>query len=82
MLAFSNVPADMLANVSAITVDYADKPTRGKIPVCPLYGLAEEAVPAKVMVTVAGAPVDNVQVKVKDGSIMLQNISGTLLFFR
>ena len=45
-------------------------------------GLAEEAVPAKVTVTVAGAPVDNIQVKVKDGTITLQNTSGTLLFFR
>ena len=82
MLAFSNVPADMLASVGAITVDYADKPTRGKIPVCPLYGLTEEAVPTKVTVTVAGAPVDNIQVKVENGTITLRNTSGTLLYFR
>ena len=82
VLAFENPAADMLADVDAITVDYADKPTRGRIPVCPLYGLTEEAVQAKVTVTVAGAPVDNIQVKVKDGTIMLQNTSGTMLIFR
>ena len=29
-----------------------------------------------------GAPADNIQVQVKDGTITLQNTSGTLLFFR
>jgi hypothetical protein len=82
VLAFENPAADMLADVDAITVDYADKPTRGRIPVCPLYGLTEEAVQAKVTVTVAGAPVDNIQVKVENGTITLRNTSGTLLFFR
>jgi HSP20 family molecular chaperone IbpA len=82
VLAFSNAAADMLANVGAITVDYADKPTRGRIPVCPLYGLTEEAAKAKISVTVAGAPVDNIQVKVENGTITLRNTSGTLLYFR
>ncbi|MBR0506200.1 MAG: autotransporter-associated beta strand repeat-containing protein, partial [Kiritimatiellae bacterium] len=82
VLAFSNAAVDMLANVGAITVDYADKPTRGRIPVCPLYGLTEEAAKAKVAVTVAGAPVDNIQVKVENGTITLRNTSGTLLYFR
>jgi HSP20 family molecular chaperone IbpA len=72
----------VLADVDAITVDDADKPTRGRIPVCPLYGLTEEAVQAKVTVTVAGAPVDNIQVKVENGYVMLRNTKGTVLFFR
>ena len=79
---WQHAAVDMLANVGAITVDYADTPTRGRIPVCPLYGLTEEAVQAKVTVTVAGAPVDNIQVKVENGTITLRNTSGTLLFFR
>jgi len=33
-------------------------------------------------VTVAGAPVDNIQVKVENGTITLRNTSGTLLYFR
>ena len=82
VLAFENPAADMLADVGAISVDYADKPTRGRIPVCPLYGLTEEAAKAKVTVTVAGAPVDNIQVKVENGVITLRNTSGTMLFFR
>ena len=82
VLAFEDPATDMLADVDAITVDYADKPTRGRIPVCPLYGLTEEAVQAKVTVTVAGAPVDNIQVKVENGTITLRNTSGTVLFFR
>ena len=82
VLAFSNVPADMLANVDAITVDYADKPTRGRIPVCPLYGLTEEAAKAKVTVTVTGEPADHVICTVENGNITLRNTSGTMLFFR
>ncbi len=82
VLAFSNVPADMLADIGAITVDYASAPTRGKIPLCPLYGLTEEAAKAKVTVTIAGEPADHVVCTVENGNITLRNTSGTLLLFR
>ena len=82
VLAFSNASVDMLANVGAITVDYADKPTRGRIPVCPLYGLTEEAAKAKISVTVAGEPADNIICTVENGNITLRNTSGTVLLFR
>ena len=82
VLSFTNVPADMLANVGAITVDYASAPTRGKIPVCPLYGLTEEAAKAKIAVTIAGEPADHVICTVENGNITLRNTRGTLLLFR
>ena len=82
VLAFENSAADMLADVGAITVDYVDKPTRGRIPVCPLYGLTEEAAKAKISVTVAGAPAEHIVCTVENGNIVLRNTSGTVLFFR
>ena len=82
VLAFENSAADMLADVGAITVDYVDKPTRGRIPVCPLYGLTEEAAKAKISVTVAGAPAEHIVCTVENGNITLRNTSGTVLFFR
>ena len=82
VLAFENPAADMLADVDAITVDYADKPTRGRIPVCPLYGLTEEAAKAKISVTVAGEPAEHIACTVENGTITLRNTSGTVLFFR
>ena len=82
VLAFSNAAVDMLANVGAITVDYTDKPTRGRIPVCPLYGLTEEAAKAKISVTVAGEPAEHIACTVENGTITLRNTSGTVLFFR
>ena len=82
VLAFENPAADMLADVDAITVDYADKPTRGRIPVCPLYGLTEEAAKAKIAVTVAGEPAEHIACTVENGTITLRNTSGTVLFFR
>ncbi|MBR1587058.1 MAG: hypothetical protein IJ658_01915, partial [Kiritimatiellae bacterium] len=82
VLAFENPAADMLADVDAIVVDYASAPTRSNIPVCPLYGLTEEAAVAKIVVTVAGEPAEHVLVKVKNGVITLQNTKGTVLLFR
>ncbi|MBR1588576.1 MAG: hypothetical protein IJ658_09660, partial [Kiritimatiellae bacterium] len=82
VLSFSDPAADMLADVGAIVVDYASAPTRGRIPVCPLYGLAEEAAKAKVSVTVAGEPADHIVCTVENGAITLRNTSGTMLFFR
>ena len=82
MLAFENPAADMLADVGAITVDYASNPTRSKVTVCPTYGLADEAAVAKVRVTVAGEPAEHVLVKVENGYVMLRNTKGTMLIFR
>ena len=82
VLAFENPAADMLADVDAIMVDYADKPTSVSIPVCPIYGLTEEEAKAKIAVTVAGAPAEHVICTVENGNITLRNTSGTVLFFR
>ena len=82
VLAFENPAPDMLADVDAIVVDYAAAPTRGRIPVCPLYGLTEEDAKAKLSVTVSGEPADHVAVKVENGVITLQNMKGTVLIFR
>ncbi|MBQ6008787.1 MAG: hypothetical protein IJL17_09610, partial [Kiritimatiellae bacterium] len=82
VLAFENPAADMLADVGAISVDYAAAPTRSRIPVCPLYGLAEEDAKAKLSVTVSGEPADHVVVKVENGVLTIRNTKGTMLLFR
>ncbi|MBQ6339249.1 MAG: hypothetical protein IJI36_08900, partial [Kiritimatiellae bacterium] len=82
VLAFEDAAPDMLADVDAIVVDYASTPTRGRIPVCQLYGLTEEAAKAKLSVTVSGAPADHVVVKVENGVLTIRNTKGTMLLFR
>ena len=82
VLAFENPAADMLADVGAISVDYAASPTRGKVIVCPTYGLSDEDAVAKVAVTVAGAPAEHVLIKVENGYVTLRNTKGTMLIFR
>lgn len=82
LLAFEAAAEDMLANVGAITVDYASAPTRGKVVVCPTYGLSDEEAVAKVSVTVAGEPAEHIACKVENGYIMLRNTKGTMLLFR
>ena len=82
VLAFENPAADMLADIGAIAVDYASAPTRGRIPVCPLYGLTEEEATAKMSVTIAGEPADHIVCTVENGTITLRNTSGTVLLFR
>ena len=63
-------------------MDYVSAPTRSRIPVCPLYGLAEETAKAKIEVTVAGEPADHVVYTVENGTIILRNTKGTVLLFR
>ena len=82
VLAFENPAADMLADVGAISVDFASSLTRSKVTVCPTYGLADEAAVAKVAVTVTGEPADHIRVKVENGYLTIRNTKGTVLLFR
>ncbi|MBR0066900.1 MAG: hypothetical protein IJQ00_04835, partial [Kiritimatiellae bacterium] len=82
MLAFENQPADYLADVDTIAIDYMAKPTRNKVKVCPAGGLTAAAAAQKVRVTVDGEPVPHFQCLVENGDLKVRFASGTVLFVR
>ena len=81
VLAFENPAQDFLANVGEITVDFTDTPTRGKIAICPLGGMTQAAVEAKLAVTVNGEPFDKFQLQIANGIVYL-NKGGTVIMVR
>ena len=81
VLAFENPAQDFLANVGEITVDFTDTPTRGKIAICPLGGMTQAAVEAKLAVTVNGEPFDKFQLLIENGTVYL-NKGGTVIMVR
>ena len=82
VLAFENPAADMLADVDAISVDFASNMTRSTVTVCPTYGLSDEDAVAKLTVSVAGEPAEHIRVKVENGYLTIRNTKGTLVIFR
>ena len=82
VLAFENPAADMLADVDAISVDFASNMTRSTVTVCPTYGLSDEDAVAKLTVSVAGEPAEHIRVKVENGYLTIRNTKGTVLTFR
>ena len=82
MLAFENQPADYLADVGAIAIDFTEKPTRSKVTVCPAGGLTAETAAQKVRVTVDGEPVDHVQCLVENGDLKIRLSRGTTIYVR
>ena len=82
MLAFENQPADYLADVGAITVDFKTKPTRNKVKVGPAGGLTAQTATQKVRVTIDGEPVPHFQCIVENGDLKVRFSSGTVLFVR
>ena len=81
MLAFTNQPADYLADIGAITIDFTAKPTRGKVTVCPAGGLTAEAAADKVSVTVDGEPM-KAKCLVEDGNLKVRLACGTFIIVR
>ena len=82
MLAFENQPADYLADVGTIAIDFAAKPTRSKVKVCPAGGLTAQTASQKVRVTVDGEPVPHFQCLVENGDLKVRFSAGTVLFVR
>ena len=82
MLAFANQPADYLADVGAITVDFTAKPTRAKVKVCPAGGLTVEAAAEKLTVTVDGEPVDRFQCVIENGDLKICLSQGFTIYVR
>ncbi len=82
MLAFTNSAADYLADVGAIAIDFAEKPTRSKVTVCPAGGLTAAAAQELMSVTVDGEPVDHVQCLVENGDLKLRFSAGTVIYVR
>ncbi|MBR4172266.1 MAG: hypothetical protein IKR48_11505, partial [Kiritimatiellae bacterium] len=81
VLAFTNPNANFLANVGEITVDFTDTPTRGKIAICPLGGMTQTAVEAKLSVTVNGDPFDKFRLQIENGTVYLSK-GGSVLMIR
>ena len=71
VLAFDNPAADFLADVGAITVDFAGKPATVRVAVCPAGGLTEAEAQDRISVTQNGEPVKNAVCRIKDGNIVL-----------
>ena len=82
MLAFANQPEDYLADVGAIAIDFAAKPTRSKVKVCPAGGLTAQTAAQKVRVTVDAEPVDHFQCVIEDGDLKVRLGSGTVIYVR
>ncbi|MBO7684689.1 MAG: hypothetical protein J6T51_08200 [Kiritimatiellae bacterium] len=72
VLAFANPAEDFLADVGAVTVDFAAKPIRGRVTVCPAGGLTSETAAAKVRVTVNGEPLPKATAFVEDGKVKVR----------
>ena len=82
MLAFANQPADYLADVGTIAIDFAAKPTRSKVKVCPAGGLTAQTAAQKVRVTVDAEPLDHFQCVIEDGYLKVRLGGGTVIFMR
>ena len=82
MLAFENQPADYLADVDTIAIDYMAKPTRNKVKVCPAGGLTAQTASQKVRVTVDGEPVPHFQCLVENGDLKVRFASGLVIYLR
>ena len=82
VLAFTNPTADYLADVGAISVDFAGKPTRSKVKVGPAGGLTAETAAQKVRVTVDGEPSVRFSCFVENGDLKIRLSHGTVLFVR
>ena len=82
VLAFNNPPADYLENVGAIAVDFAEKPGRSKVTVCPAGGLTAETAAQKVRVTVDGEPLPRFQCLIENGDLSVRLSACTVIYVR
>ena len=81
-LAFADTPADYLADVGAITVDFTAKPTRDKVAVCPAGGLTAATAAQKMRVTVNGEPMRRFECFVDNGTLKVRLSRGTFIVIR
>ena len=74
MLKFQNAPADMLANLSGIEIDFAGPPSVDVLVVSPAYGLTRANLESKVSVsaTIKGKPrKEKYSATIRDGNILI-----------
>ena len=64
-----------------MTIDFTDKPTHGKVTVCPAGGLTAETAAQKVRVTMNGEPV-KASCLVEGGNLKIRLARGTFIIVR
>ena len=81
-LAFENSAEDFLANVDAITIDYTERPARGKVRICAAGGLDAESASERLSVTVNGEVFKGAYCTVENGELYANLSVGTRIIIR